>query len=1662
MATIIEDSSRVAAALITATADEGDDSIVDAWSNLSSSLSSYKDSFSFDTLSQISSATGSAAVELINAKLEAIFEAMFAPHTVTLKSLLDMTGSAFAQTPVEMASTIVDKLDGVLSNITSSLSTTFSSWSSLRSAAASIGSEITTDTDFVSSMAAIEGVQSVITTVSSVLQMYTAVVNLATKLEPAFPYVEIIVDAALTFWSGGTSGVKMGSEAAQLAGQELKKLFPLILQPLKQMIYDVELTVPAIVLGGLDFLSSEASASSWNSTLSAIETDLQVSDAQYAAVVAGLSYSTMFDTAVDYLPANTERVSAYLNGLVAETTEGRELLLTSTAQTNTTAIDSTDSSSYESLIEFSNSDIISISYSLVEAQDTTMDFYTDRQMFKLVVEQLIYDGCIADIDARSYDEAATLRYPIGDRHMFNTINDRVTLYHRLLKTLIGEVRADITETIPVIDFYQKSNTSLLSKYAVSSSGGGLDFTSTVPVTRYAATDAAAPSASILIETGVEQSIINLAVSRYEIAQHFYGTSARLSEEFNIQVAHEGTTTPQASALLNGLFTVPASYSQTDGAQVETWSWGTADQEAYAAEVLSEYGVALSDGVRYCNSHLVTDGEVISNPLATTEHSLGLASLYFEDVTSVLQEQLLDKYTADSNTSWKAAGGVLAMATALYHSQVEYVTETYTTTGIKWVKLSSGWFSWVWYPQITDTTRTREVAKSAARYPDKISYLCGSPDRFDAEYWTDKIQDVSGTEWLVLDADSDSKIAVVKRHVNHQGETTTTTSGASYTTGAGVYFQATINDSGLTKLSYITPLDLFYNSTTKTEDDGDPTTALLLPDQLQAVLGSAANDVSSDGYFPEKLFLASKTDLGFDTADSWRSLCTFTDGDNSIAFRVTKVTYVDIPAVNVKLIYKGVTYTKTGSSITVDASGSSCYVYELTPLKLDYAADELDLYPVKYPATFFQELDKDLQRDLSSIVGISSYYTNPPLALSNLRDSVALLPGMAIVVGLPIAVDSTYSSFAITKSPECSVALYDKLGIRAAGPVVSSLLGKLPVISSTSPVRLRELPSIISNLIAAKDLLTTLSSNGLDGLDNFIARIDYYKQSALLPLLLAVFSDSGENLTAASCAALDALLGNDATPWISIGDESTDDVSLAVLNSIADYAIEQLEGSEDSGSYPVQYVSGDSAVSGRTGSLYYQRYLFLNNRLHRTEGHLAKAASLLDNWRLMRESRSQNSSRLDSYAAYIAATPVESTSSLVYYPADEDKGYEEVFYNQTVLDYVSSNIDDKCLLICGPCPVRATCKYFDEEGILRKYMPTVTYYDMWFKDNQLDLLVYDEEGMLDMYQENSDGEAVGEQLNGQRIRNRHLPYTEILHDEGEEMLLSEVRSEIASHFGGYRDPDTGRIADELNWLQGGRYGSLTFRKSATGGINTDPDTVGYLYDALFIADTESEFGYTSSATKYPVSLTLAADTLSSSEVVTYSGEVSILIPSSLKLLSDVPETSDVYLVSDDTTDADGNAITPLIYLNQVRYLGYKFDLQEDGSTDSTAASDDAVVTAADVAQWSVNEYKTFDSTADQYWMSKVRKITSDNTILTVSGRSRVTTVVDPLTTSAPSTNDLLRGKPMVNSYINFIRKMSFDMRTWQWVKGTTTAAELEAAKATLPCMVTNVRLVVVKH
>lgn len=604
-----------------------------------------------------------------------------------------------------------------------------------------------------------------------------------------------------------------------------------------------------------------------------------------------------------------------------------------------------------------------------------------------------------------------------------------------------------------------------------------------------------------------------------------------------------------------------------------------------------------------------------------------------------------------------------------------------------------------------------------------------------------------------------------------------------------------------------------------------------------------------------------------------------------------------------------------------------------------------------------------------------------------------------------------------------------------------------------------------------------------------------------------------------------------------------DINNDVLTGVASFARTALEGTSTSGadSYFVRFEPGDKDVTGRSNSLYFERYLYLNARMNKSNGTLYQAAQFGKSGRVITTNTAIDNQLKKVNKKYFTVVPVEWATELSYFKPQMLEKMNTFFpgkfyYKQQLLD-MARQINDRCMLTCGYCPVKDSCPFYGEDEVLKLACTSAPSIDLYVKDNVPDLIYYDEgtaeqkDGRVEVinrspslyYEEDGSREELSHELlksysrpyasiskkaQASRDKNGSLIYEEDFSDLYRDLTALENKTKKA--IGGL-DFDT-EVPSGLGWLTGGRWGTLQKnRLSENPSGLSSPDYPAenfphnkYYYDAVFLNDEQSEVLYTPSQNWYDVEVTTAESTDSDSTPKTYKGKTRIKIPAALKAFAERPY-GDVYLVSDDTMDDQGNPITPVVYLGKVEDIKYAFDLREEGSNqDEVTNSSDARLYPKDVAQWSINAAKgnctqdridpdaftkandNLDSLShgyDQYWMETLKKrvvVNGEERILELSGRPRRNAGYSEVVLDPDNMNEyeVISGRPVAARRIDFLRKVSFRILSDDasdtndgynlipWCKDPGDPSKpvagmlyTDVQKSILPFMKTNLRLVI---
>lgn len=553
-----------------------------------------------------------------------------------------------------------------------------------------------------------------------------------------------------------------------------------------------------------------------------------------------------------------------------------------------------------------------------------------------------------------------------------------------------------------------------------------------------------------------------------------------------------------------------------------------------------------------------------------------------------------------------------------------------------------------------------------------------------------------------------------------------------------------------------------------------------------------------------------------------------------------------------------------------------------------------------------------------------------------------------------------------------------------------------------------------------------------------------------------------------------------------------DASEAMLMAIVDIARKAITGKGTDKilpGTPVKMLETDTEPSGDPTGLYFKRYQALNTRMNRLNGPLASAGRYLRNQSALVSLNDVEEQAIETYKNLMTVVPIAQMAEIAYMPTQLATAstipLDGKFYYTAEMTQLRQQISDKCVLTCHSCPVKDNCIFYNEEEILKLYCTPAQYIDLYFKDNELDLLYYDEdpdqyspdiyeyEEVINPETEKLEKCRIGESIGHEYFQALHKPYSEILMKYQGKTLTKvaenrPIRKDVDSDYFVMPSIETEfhnspkiawneNLDGNLSWLTNARYGTVEVNDAVSlleknyPALRSSLRPYKYLYNAVYVFDEETEFDYSPSANFYNIDDFYIFDKEGNPH--RYGGRTRIKLPTSLKAFMEARNSDDVYLISDDTRDSNNNEIVPVIYLDTIGNLRKPgrttFNINTT-STEGIKIAGDRAVYAQDIANWCVryaknhnaNEpasgveplgsHRSLAENRDQYWMEYLSKQVKNNKgvleTITVPGRPRIASgyqepLLDP---ENPNEAAIISGKPGTANYINFVRRFSIKL------------------------------------
>ncbi len=530
-------------------------------------------------IGEVSSALYASAESVVTKQLDSMKERLMETREVSIGTLLGMADTIHSLSWSDLGKVLTSNLKQVTSNI---LQVTLGSNASfindqggldydsmlLTYLTSTLKDTVLNNAEFGQTIVQLNTVQALSDVLAQGLALYNNVKTIADKVEPYFPVAEITASFASAFMSGGGTAPQGASQASQLAMNYIKQLAATLVHPLKEKIFDYKVKVPRILLNLADVNTSREAYQVWAESRELYSTEDPdrtyeeikkfLSDDFYSSTMNNLDWWSSVSGALAKIDKNLQDISAsnqFANILMADIVD---------KSLGITGVDIPDTSNWmwayrgshnylipagkdyvdpfkapvrDYSITIDEDDIVFMSKEIVAAEDDFTSFYTSRQLNKIIVDNMGSDGLICDSLRKTYDEEESENNPTGSRKLFNTYNKLITEYHALLSSLFGEVRANITESLPVIDYQHPEYSGWRYTYLDSAGGDSINNVDTRYKYKNIVKITPNEKSDLELLKGNDPYVLNRALCFDTMAQHFWNTDSTLgSSEPNLQVS----------------------------------------------------------------------------------------------------------------------------------------------------------------------------------------------------------------------------------------------------------------------------------------------------------------------------------------------------------------------------------------------------------------------------------------------------------------------------------------------------------------------------------------------------------------------------------------------------------------------------------------------------------------------------------------------------------------------------------------------------------------------------------------------------------------------------------------------------------------------------------------------------------------------------------------------------------------------------------------------------------------------------------------------------------------------------------------------------------------------------------------------------------------------
>lgn len=205
-------------------------------------------------------AVTSASIDFLNQRLERLKSAWTTTTQVSIKGLMNEV-APYCFNPTEAVSLLSTRITSVVGYL---LGVDGDDWGEIFSnLGTDFAESLISDPTVMDSITNLKAVQAVAQTMNVITQSIDVVKALLKILEPAFPYLEIASNLGSIFMSGGTTAPEATSRTTQVAQALVQQLVAVAIKQLKEVVFNIKLQVPELLVGVLEQMSVREAVSSY-------------------------------------------------------------------------------------------------------------------------------------------------------------------------------------------------------------------------------------------------------------------------------------------------------------------------------------------------------------------------------------------------------------------------------------------------------------------------------------------------------------------------------------------------------------------------------------------------------------------------------------------------------------------------------------------------------------------------------------------------------------------------------------------------------------------------------------------------------------------------------------------------------------------------------------------------------------------------------------------------------------------------------------------------------------------------------------------------------------------------------------------------------------------------------------------------------------------------------------------------------------------------------------------------------------------------------------------------------------------------------------------------------------------------------------------------------